>query len=84
MELVGTRVDAGGGGLSFDQESLRIRMERMDAVSHEDEAALLLPVEGRFWWECVEFMLERRKGCLIECSAVDMERWKPGRETGGG
>lgn len=48
MEFVGTSVEAGGGGLSLDQESVRIRMDRMDAVSQDDEAALQ-PVEGRLW-----------------------------------
>lgn len=41
-------MDAGGSGLSLDQESVRIRMERMDVVSQDEDAALLLPVEGRF------------------------------------
>lgn len=47
MELVGTRVDTGGGGLSLDHESVRMRIERMDAASQDEEAALLWLVEGR-------------------------------------
>lgn len=76
--LVGTRLEAGGGGLSLDQESDRIRMDRIDAVSHE---ASLQPERGR---DLVEAVLSRRKGCLTARMAEETDRWMPGRDVRGG
>lgn len=72
MEFVGTSVEAGGGGLSLDQASVRSCIDRIDAVSQVEELALC-PVEGRFWWEWAA-VLERRKGCLTDWKAEETDR----------
>ena len=70
MAFVGTRTAAGGGGLSLDHESRRI--ERMEALSHDEELELW-PVDGRLALPMLA-LLGRRNGFLNECRAEDMDR----------